>query len=72
MDGRYTVSLDDIRRVASPVMRHRIACNFAAQAQGLDPVAIVNKLLEAVPEPEIPKFEPRPPKAVQQLEEAES
>ena len=72
MDARFTVSLDDIRRVAVPVMRHRIACNFAAPAEGLDSVALVAKLLEAVPEPDIPKFEPRPPRDVHQLDSAEA
>jgi MoxR-like ATPase len=60
MDGRATVSLDDLRRAAVPVMRHRIAPNFAAQAEGLDSVKIVKKLLEAVPEPVIPKYETTP------------
>ena len=39
-----------------PVMRHRIACNFAAQAEGVDSVEIVRRLIEAVPEPQIPKY----------------
>ena len=64
MDGRYSVSLDDIRKAAVPVMRHRIACNFAAQAEGLDAVRIVHRLIETVTEPTIPKYEPaRPPPA---------
>ena len=61
VDGRYTVSLDDIRKVAVPAMRHRIACNFAAQAEGMDSVAIVNSLLASVPEPEVPKYVPSSP-----------
>ena len=61
LDGRYSVSLADIRRAAVPVLRHRIACNFAAQAQDLDSVKIVHKLLKAVTEPTIPKYEPPPP-----------
>ncbi|MBI4580655.1 MAG: MoxR family ATPase, partial [Planctomycetes bacterium] len=56
MDGRYSVSIQDIRDVAVPVMRHRIACNFAAQAEGVDPVAIVERLLNTVPEPAVPKY----------------
>jgi MoxR-like ATPase len=56
MGGRYSVSLQDIREIAIPVMRHRIACNFAAQAEGLDSVAIIKRLLNTVPEPEIPKY----------------
>jgi len=66
MDGRYSVSLDDIRNVAVPVLRHRLACNFAAQAEGLDAVRIVQKLIEAVPEPTVPRYEPKPPREVAQ------
>jgi len=62
MDGRYSVSLDDVRRAAVPVLRHRIACNFAAQAEGLDTVRLIQQLIEAVKEPALPKYEPpRPP-----------
>jgi MoxR-like ATPase len=61
LDGRFSVSLADIRKVAVPVLRHRIACNFAAQAQGLDSVKITQQLIEHVREPEIPKYEPKPP-----------
>ena len=57
MDGRFSVSLDDVRAVAVPVLRHRIATNFQAQAEGTDSVRIVQRLLEDVPEPTIPKFE---------------
>jgi len=66
MDGRYSVSIADIRKVAVPVLRHRLACNFAAQAQGLDSVKVVQMLIEHVPEPEIPKYEPKPPREVVQ------
>jgi MoxR-like ATPase len=59
MDGRLTVSLDDVRRSAVPVLRHRIGCNFAASAEGVDPVEIVRRLLQHVPEPAVPKYEPR-------------
>ena len=56
MDGRYTVSIDDIRNIAVPVLRHRIACNFAAASAGMDSVDIVHKLIEHVKEPEVPKY----------------
>jgi len=56
MDGRYTVGIEDVRHVAVPAMRHRIACNFAAQAEGIDSVGIVKRLIETVPEPEVPKY----------------
>ncbi|MBI5724330.1 MAG: MoxR family ATPase [Planctomycetes bacterium] len=56
MEGRFTVSTEDVRRVAVPVLRHRIGCNFAATSEGVDSVQIVNKLVEAIPEPQIPKY----------------
>ena len=51
MDGRYTASIEDVRRVATPVLRHRIGCNFAAGSEGVDSDEIVRRLLEAIPEP---------------------
>ena len=56
MEGRVHVTLEDIKRVAVPVLRHRIAPNFQAQAEGVDSVALVRKLLQVVPEPQVPKY----------------
>lgn len=47
--GRYYVSVDDIRAVAGPVLRHRIITNFNAEAEGLKPDDIVQRLARAVP-----------------------
>jgi len=57
MDGRFSVALDDIKKVAVPVLRHRIGLNFQAQAEGKTADDLVDMLLKAVPEPEVPKFE---------------
>jgi MoxR-like ATPase len=57
MDGRPVVSLDDIRQVAIPVLRHRIAPNFQAQAEGYTSESIIERLIEEVPEPKIRKYE---------------
>ena len=57
MDGRPAVSFDDVRRVAVPVLRHRISANFQAQAEGHDNDSIIRRLLEEVPEPTVPKYE---------------
>ena len=57
MDGRASVSLNDIRRVAIPVLRHRISTNFQAQAEGMVTEDIIGRLLEEIPEPNIPKYE---------------
>ncbi len=56
MDGRFSVSLNDIRRIAVPVLRHRIATNFQAQADGLTSEDLVARLVAEIPEPEIPKL----------------
>ena len=57
MAGRPSVSLDDIRRVAVPVLRHRISTNFQAQAEGMNTEHIIARLIEEVPEPSVPKYE---------------
>ena len=49
LDGRATVSIDDIRALAPPVLRHRVLLNFQAEAEGLTADAIVDRLLAAVP-----------------------
>jgi len=56
MDGRPSVSIEDIRRVAIPVLRHRLSTNFQAQAEGMTPESVVARLLDEVPEPKIPKY----------------
>jgi len=56
MDGRPSISLADVRRVAVPVLRHRISTNFQAQAEGFATEDIINRLVEEVPEPNIPKY----------------
>jgi MoxR-like ATPase len=56
MDGRFSVAIDDIRRAAVPVLRHRIGTNFQAQAEGKTSEDIIAELLRAVGEPEPPKY----------------
>jgi MoxR-like ATPase len=45
MDGRITPSIDDIRRIAVPVLRHRIVTNFNAEAEGVSTVEVIERLL---------------------------
>jgi MoxR-like ATPase len=49
--GRLAVSPDDIRRVAAPVLRHRVLPNFAADAEGVTAERIVADVVRAVPAP---------------------
>jgi MoxR-like ATPase len=48
LHGRPAVSLDDIRAVAAPVLRHRLLVNFQAEAEGLDAETIVARLIDHV------------------------
>ena len=57
MDGRFSVAIDDIKKAAIPVLRHRIAANFQAQAEGKTSDDIVTKLLTVIDEPEVGKYD---------------
>ncbi len=50
LDGRLNVSCEDVRAVAKPVLRHRLFTNFNADAEGIGPDQVIEKLLEVVPE----------------------
>ena len=56
MDGRFSIAIEDVRRVAHPVLRHRISTNFQAQAEGMTSEHIIERLLKEIPEPDVPKF----------------
>ncbi len=57
MDGRFSVAIEDVQKIAIPVLRHRISTNFQAQAEGLTNEDIIERLLREIPPPEIPKYE---------------
>jgi MoxR-like ATPase len=59
MDGRFSVAVDDIKKVAVPVLRHRLSTNFQAQAEGKTSEDVIGQLLAAVSEPEPAKYEKR-------------
>ena len=57
MAGRPSVSMEDIRRVANPVLRHRISTNFQAQAEGMTTDDLISRLVKEVPEPTVDKYD---------------
>jgi MoxR-like ATPase len=59
MDGRFSVAIDDIKKVAIPVLRHRISTNFQAQAEGKTSEDVIFELLKVVGDPEVAKYEKR-------------
>jgi MoxR-like ATPase len=56
MSGRVDVAFEDIKKIAIPVMRHRIHTNFQAQAEGKTSDDIVRQLIEITPEKEAAKY----------------
>jgi MoxR-like ATPase len=52
LHGRSFVTLDDIRAVVHPVLRHRLQAGYEAEAQGLSTEAIISQLLTAVQVPQ--------------------
>jgi len=53
LDGRYNVSVDDVRAVALPALRHRVIRNFEGEAEGITSDAVVRAVLDAVPAPSV-------------------
>jgi MoxR-like ATPase len=51
MNGRYNVSVEDIRALAYPILRHRILLNFHAESERVKADDVIRRLIEAVPEP---------------------
>jgi MoxR-like ATPase len=47
--GRYHATVGDVDAVAKPALRHRIASNYAAHAEGKTNETLIDDLLEAVP-----------------------
>ena len=48
MDGRFNVSFDDIRKLAYPVLRHRIKVNYTAVSEKLSADDVIERLLSEV------------------------
>jgi len=48
LEGRESPDIDDVKRIAKPVLRHRLVTNFNAEAEGIDTTEIIDKLLESM------------------------
>ncbi len=46
--GRFNVTEEDIRALAIPVLRHRIVNNYAAEADGISVISIIERLLKEI------------------------
>ncbi len=48
IDGRFNVSVDDLKRVARPALRHRLILNFEGEAEGVSSDDIIEDILTKV------------------------
>jgi len=46
-EGRYNVSVEDLRALAAPALRHRIILNFEGEAEGVDVDNLIGQIVEA-------------------------
>jgi MoxR-like ATPase len=51
LKGRSHVTVDDIRTLAHPTLRHRILLNYRAEAEGITVEKVIQRLLETIPSP---------------------
>jgi MoxR-like ATPase len=49
LDGRPQVEVEDIKAVATPVLRHRLVLNYNAESQGQTPETVIKKLVSETP-----------------------
>ncbi len=49
LDGRLTVSREDVRALAAPVLSHRVITNFHAEAERVGSGQVISRLIESVP-----------------------
>jgi MoxR-like ATPase len=53
LDGRFNVSVDDVRAAALPALRHRIILNFEGEAEGITTESTIRAILDSVVPPAI-------------------
>src|SRR5262249_22988372 len=51
LQGRAHVTVDDIRKLAYPTLRHRILLNYRAEAEGITVQEVIRRLLGSIPGP---------------------
>jgi len=57
LDGRWSVSFEDIQRAAPPALRHRILLNFEGQAEGIAPDDVISAVIARLSEKTKPALE---------------
>jgi len=50
LDGRLHTTIDDVKSIAAPALRHRVSPNYAGLAEGITSERIIEMLLDEVPD----------------------
>ena len=56
-EGRFAASIDDVRAVVLPALRHRVLLNFEGEAEGMKTDQVLEAILKAIPETKAGKAE---------------
>ena len=49
-EGRFAASIDDVRKVCFPALRHRVLLNFEGEAEGVKTDQVIEQILAQTPE----------------------
>jgi MoxR-like ATPase len=52
-EGRFAASVDDVRKVCHPALRHRVLLNFEGEAEGIKTDQIIDEVLRRTPEAKV-------------------
>jgi MoxR-like ATPase len=52
-EGRFAASIDDVRKVCFPALRHRVLLNFEGEAEGVKTDQVIEEILSKTPEAKI-------------------
>ncbi|AKV01622.1 Methanol dehydrogenase regulator [Labilithrix luteola] len=56
-EGRFAASIDDVRAVVLPALRHRVLLNFEGEAEGMKTDQVLESILKTIPETKAGKAE---------------
>jgi len=52
-EGRFAASIDDVRHVCFPALRHRVLLNFEGEAEGIRTDQVIQEILSKTPEAKV-------------------
>ncbi len=49
LSGRFAASIEDVQALARPVLQHRLIMSYRAEAEGIKPVHVIDRLVATIP-----------------------